>query len=79
MDSDAQAQGGSDATYRKLMLLDDLESLLEELEEDGITEDGTTSAFPDDLRERMEEIGVSSITQLRARIAELHGELDQED
>jgi hypothetical protein len=79
MDSDTQAQNGGDATYRKLVLLDDLESLLEELEEQGIAEDGATAGLPSDLYERMEELEVSSITEIRDRIAELHSQLDQED
>ncbi|HEX9990237.1 MAG TPA: hypothetical protein VGE45_17395 [Chloroflexia bacterium] len=78
MDSDTQAQDDGDGTYRKLVLLDDLESLLEELEELGITEDGAKAALPGDLRERMGELEVSSITEIRGRIATLHRELDQE-
>jgi hypothetical protein len=79
MDSDTEAQNVGDVTYRKLVLLDDLESLLEELEELGIGEDGASTALPGDLRERMEGLGVSSLTHIRARIAELHRQLDQED
>jgi hypothetical protein len=79
MSSEIEAQDGGDATYRKLMLLDDLESLLEELEEQGVAEESATADLPDDLRERMEELQVSSIMEMRGRIAELHRELDQED
>jgi hypothetical protein len=79
MDSDTEAQNGSDATYRKLVLLDDLESLLEELEEQGIPEDGTTDALSGDLYKRMKELGVLSLTEIRSRISELHRQLDQED
>lgn len=79
MDSDTGAQSRGDATYHKLMLLDDLESVLEELEEHGIAEDGATAVLPSDLYERMEELEVSSVTEIRERIAELHRELDQED
>ncbi|HYO48466.1 MAG TPA: hypothetical protein VEW94_01340 [Chloroflexia bacterium] len=79
MDKDTEAQNAGDATYRRLVLLDDLESLLEELEEQGIAEDGARAALPSDLYERMEELEVSSISEIRDRIAELHRELDQED
>jgi hypothetical protein len=79
MDSGTEAQSDGDATYRKLVLLDDLESLLEELEEEGIAEDGASAGLPNDLRKRMEELGVSSLAHLHARIAELHRELDQEE
>jgi hypothetical protein len=79
MDRNTEAQSDGDATYRKLVLLDDLESLLEEVEEHGIEEDDTTAAFPNDLYQRMEDLEVSSITEIRGRIAELHRELDQED
>ncbi|HYP40192.1 MAG TPA: hypothetical protein VEX13_07505 [Chloroflexia bacterium] len=79
MDSDIEVQNDGDATYRKLVLLDDLESLLEELEEQGIAEGGAMSGVPNDLRERMEELRVPSLTELRTRISELHHELDRED
>lgn len=73
-----QADNSSNPSYAKMLMLDDLESLLEEIEEHGL---GTAqpSDLSADLREQMLELGVTSVPQLSERIAQLHAELDQED
>jgi hypothetical protein len=68
-----------DRAYEKLMLLEDLESLLEEIEElDEVSAlDGVN--VPNHLREQMEELDVNSADEIRARIAALHREIDEAD
>lgn len=65
-----------DEAYKRMLLLDDLESLLEELEDEGITSE---SALPPGMRERMVELDVFSLMALRGKIAELHSEMDKEE
>jgi hypothetical protein len=70
--------GESDPSYDKMLTLEHLESLLEELEEDGF--DGYEGhALPLHLREQLEELGLSDAEEVRHRISQLHNELDQAD
>jgi hypothetical protein len=55
--------------YQQSLLLDDLESLLEEIEEQ---EDEEPSG---ELLERMDALGIESVSALRMRIRSLHEEL----
>ncbi len=62
------------AEYEAVLILEDLESLLEDLEDSG-----DSAQLPVDLRTRMDDLGISSATELRKRILELHAQLDAED
>jgi hypothetical protein len=55
-------------------MLEDLESLLEDLEDYG-----DSAQLPLDLRSRMDDLDVSNAAELRKRILELHAQLDAED
>lgn len=60
----------TDGEYGLSLLLDDLETLLEEIDEQ---EGGEISG---ELRERMVELHVESVAALRTRIIALHERLD---
>ena len=75
----ASDQPGDDAEYKELALLDDLETLLEDMEEAGITGEGDDSQLPDDLKSRMEEFNVKSVQQLRAKLMRLHAQVNEDD
>lgn len=64
------------SAYELLVELEDLESLLEELEEDGLAGEDP-SAWTSDLRERLVERDLKSADQLRERIRALHIGLDR--
>jgi hypothetical protein len=59
--------------YDLFLELENLESLLEEIEESGDV--GQLPSDPE-ARKRLAELGLSSVSDLRKRIAELHAELD---
>jgi hypothetical protein len=63
--------------YAVMLRLEDLESLLEEVEE---AEEGGSAAarLPDGLRERMEEMGVHSPDEIRREVSRLHRLLDEQ-
>ncbi len=65
--------------YETLALLDELESLLEELEERGITGLEGASNVPEDLQERMAELGVKDVQQIRDKLMHLHAQVDEDD
>jgi hypothetical protein len=65
--------------YEMLQELDDLESLLEDLEEQGISGLAAHENIPGELRERMEELGVRDVQQLRDRLMHLHAEIDENE
>ena len=67
----------TDADYQALLELESLESLLEELEEEGI-QDLNPGKLPAHLAARMEVANVASLADLRAKIAQLHLTLDSE-
>ena len=77
MDRQREHGGGeSDPSYDKMLTLEHLESLLEELEEEGF--DGREGhALPLHLREQLEGLGMSDAEDVRHRISQLHKELDQ--
>jgi hypothetical protein len=62
-----------DDSYSQLLQLEELESLLEEIEESGAPE-GT---IPSGLRELLQSLGIESVSELVGRIAQLHAELDE--
>ena len=63
--------------YDDLLLVEDLETLLEELEEAGI-EGSLDIKLPADFAEQVHTVGVHSMGDLRALIEKLHGQLDEE-
>ncbi|MEO8284923.1 MAG: hypothetical protein ABI670_00610 [Chloroflexota bacterium] len=63
--------------YNHLLLLDDLESLLEEAEGAEVTGRLSASDLPDEARQLAAELGVQSIADVRQRILELHAKLDE--
>jgi len=63
-----------DAEYEAVLMLENLESLLEDLEDYG-----DATQLPLDLRTRMDDLGISNAAELRKRILELHAQLDAED
>ncbi|HKP53510.1 MAG TPA: hypothetical protein VJ183_12775 [Chloroflexia bacterium] len=73
-DMNSKASTGESAEYEAVLMLEELESLLEDLEEYGDTE-----RLPSDLQSRMETLGISNAAELRKRILELHAQLDEED
>ncbi len=73
-DSPEKSKPVDDPTYSTLLALEDLESLLEELEE-SMFPDGE-GQIPELLRKQMVELGVSDVAQVRQRIVQLHHELD---
>ncbi len=74
-DGDEQQQGqASEAQlYSTLVQLEDLETLLEELEEQGRDR---PDEMPYEIGADMKRLGVSDIDEVRAQIKRLHAELD---
>ena len=70
----AREPSGEQELYADLLQLEDLESLLEELEESE--EEGKPDELPPDLQERLSELGLSNADEVRARIAQVHATLD---
>jgi hypothetical protein len=68
-------QTGSE--YDQLLLVEDLESLFEELEEAGFEGSLDSAALPADLSKRVQAAGVKSVGELRARLEQLHSHLDE--
>jgi hypothetical protein len=73
-DMGAKDSTGEGTEYEAVLILEDLESLLEDLEDYG-----DSAHLPLDVRSRMDELGISNATELRKRILELHAKLDAED
>lgn len=65
--------------YETLALLDELESLLEDLEERGVTDLEGASNIPEALKERMAELGVHDVQQVRDRLMRLHTQVDEDE
>ena len=65
-DDENRVDSSTEEEYSQSFLLDDLESLLEDIEEQ---EDAGLSG---ELRERMAALGVESVRALRTRILTLH-------
>ena len=65
--------------YQDLLALEDLESLLEELEEQSLTGVVPGEHIPAELQERMRALGVKDVQQIRDRIMHLHAALDDND
>ena len=75
----AQEDQGDRQEYQDLLALEDLESLLEELEELSLTGLVPGEHIPPELRERMQALGVKDVQQIRDRIMHLHARLDDND
>ena len=75
----AQEDHGDLRDYRDLLALEDLESLLEELEELSLTGQVPGEHIPAELQERMQALGVKDVQQIRDRIMHLHASLDDND
>jgi hypothetical protein len=64
---------GSAEEYEATLKLEELESLLEELEEcEG------TGPIPADLQSRLQALGIRDEAELRRRIADMHSQLDMD-
>ena len=63
--------------YGHLLRLEELESLLEELEEAGLTE-APPERIPAELRDWMADLGVTRAGEIRQKIADAHAHLDEE-
>ena len=68
--------GPENIEYEQLLVVEELESLLEELEEQGVSGLAANEDIPDQLRARMDDLGVHDVQQLRDRIMHLHTEID---
>ncbi len=65
--------------YTDLLIIEEIESLLEELEDMGITGALQAGELPDDLAELVRSLNVQSTDELRARIRTLHSTLDRQE
>jgi hypothetical protein len=68
--------GPDNDEYKQLIVLEELETLLEELEEQDVSGLAANEVIPDQLRARMDDLGVHDVQQLRDRIMHLHAEID---
>ncbi len=75
-------------SYETMVLLDDLESLREQLEEIGVSSrteaEARLAAYPDEVAisevlDLMEELGVEDLAALNARLTDLHVAMDQDE
>jgi hypothetical protein len=73
----ANEQEGDDS-YRHLLELEELESLLEEVEETGLDAEAGWDDLPEELRERLASLDVSNMSELVNRISFMHAELDEQ-
>jgi hypothetical protein len=62
--------------YDRLLEVEKLETLLEDVEDSGSGGEVGTLDMDGDLRARMVAAGVNNTEELRARIASLHSKLD---
>ncbi|HUP27510.1 MAG TPA: hypothetical protein VM409_03670 [Chloroflexia bacterium] len=70
----AQVGDTGDTSYEALLDLEEMESLLEEIEEQE--ESGGTLAA--NLSARLQDLGISGVEELKARILFAHAQLDEE-
>ena len=68
----------SDEEYERLVALEDLETLLEDLEEQGITGLGAEQSTPSDMHARLKAAGVENVQQLSDKLMHLHAALDDD-
>ncbi|GEM_PF-1882010 len=75
-------------SYETMVLLDELESLREQLEEIGVSSrteaEARLAAYPDEaaiseVLDLMEELGVEDLAALNARLNDLHVTMDQDE
>ncbi len=79
MDERRDASKEQNQEYERLALLEELESLLEDLEDGGIIGLYSGQAVPDELRRRMDQVGARDVQQVRDKIMHIHAELDQDE
>ena len=79
MNEKSNANSFDSQEYQTLALLDELESLLEDLEERGITGLESPSSIPKDLQERMAELSVHDVQQVRDKLMHLHAQVDEDE
>ena len=65
--------------YGVLLDLEDLESLLEQLQEAGVVEEFDPSMLPPDVAELAREARVTTLSELRELIEASHRALDEEN
>lgn len=65
--------------YGVLLDLEDLESLLEQLEEAGVVEEFDPSMLPPDVAELAREAHITTLSELRELIETSHRALDEDD
>jgi hypothetical protein len=75
----AQEDHEEQREYKDLLVLEDLESLLEELEDHSLTGLEPGEHIPAELREHMQALGVRDVQQIRDRIMHLHARLDDNE
>ena len=75
--SDTAGDGSASTEYGLTLLLDRLESLVEEMDEIGVTTRSAAESHPL-VGEEMDELGVASRAEAVARISDLHRRLDSE-
>lgn len=74
MDEQYGEYGGD--SYLQLLDLEELESLQEELEESGLDFDTQQDRLPASVRERLSSLGITSMSDLINRLAQMHAEMD---
>lgn len=65
--------------YEEILEIEEMESLLEDLEEGGWDADLNTPLMPPEIKERLEKAHVRDMTELRQKIASMHAALDTEN
>jgi hypothetical protein len=73
------APGDDGDDYERMLLIEDMESLLEEMEEAGVTGLEPPDRMPPELAARMDAAGVKNVEQLRELVTRLHSELDEDE
>lgn len=67
------------AGYDVLLDLEDLETLLEQLEEAGVVDEFDPSMLPPDMAELAREARVNTLSELREIIEASHRQLDEDE
>jgi uncharacterized small protein (DUF1192 family) len=75
----AGRKGLDESDYANLLMLEEMDSLLEELDDMGISQDFQPEQLSDDLAELARALNVHSVDDLTARIAALHAALDRQE
>jgi hypothetical protein len=78
-DEQSWSDGLASEEYDRLALVEDLESILEEMEENGVTGLEDSDRLSAESRERLASLDIKDLQQLRSRIMHLHAEIDDDD